>query len=436
MSIKALNADSTVFYLKAAQGDGSANDPIVPLYSTQFTDGANTDAFSRLRVSNPQGIFDAQLTYDLQPTLFEQITSGGGSISHDATERAALLDFTLATTGDDAVMQTFDYFPYQPGKSQQVFITFNMIEAATNVKKYARYGDASNGIEFYNDGTNNYVQIMTGTSAGNQTILQSAWNLDRLDGSGPSDDNPSGLTLDITKTQILVIDFQALYVGRVRIGFDINGIVYYVHQFENANNLVYPYIQTANLPIRCGMEASGAATTTMYYICSSVISEGGQEITSSYDFSINATGTAGNGTRTHLLSIRPKTTFNSIINRVKLLIESIDILVTGNSPVYWELVIGQALTLPSYTDVNTTYSAFEIADNETLNGSPAIVLAAGYVASTSQVKGVVRQSINTRYPITLDAEGANRDLGTLTLLITGQGATSATSAAISWREVR
>jgi hypothetical protein len=107
------------------------------------------DAFSRLRVSNPSYVFDGQLTYDLQPLLFEQITNGSGAtVTHDATNRTALMTFSSTPTGGKSYMQTFEHFRYTSGRSQLSFITFNMIEAVANTLKFAGYSDGVNGIEF------------------------------------------------------------------------------------------------------------------------------------------------------------------------------------------------------------------------------------------------------------------------------------------------
>jgi len=63
-------------------------------------DSANLDAFSRLRVSNPLTLFNAQFTYNLQPLLFEQITSGAGAtIAHNTTNRYAAMTFAATPTG-------------------------------------------------------------------------------------------------------------------------------------------------------------------------------------------------------------------------------------------------------------------------------------------------------------------------------------------------
>lgn len=184
-------------------------------------DGANLDAFSRVRVSNSVTLFDSQLTYGLNPLIYEQVTAEtGATITHDSTNRCALMTFASTPTGGTSYMQSYEHIPYQPSKSQLIFCTFNFIEHTTNCLKFAGYGDSNNGIFLESNGTDFQVKIHSNTSNGDQTATQANWNLDVMDGTGVS-----GKTLDVTKTQILVIDFQALYVGRVRIGFDIDGVV-------------------------------------------------------------------------------------------------------------------------------------------------------------------------------------------------------------------
>ena len=107
---------------------------------------ANFDAFSRLRVSNPEQVFDTQFTYDLQPFQFEQVTSGAeATIAHDATNRCASITFDGATSGDYAFMQSYDFCRYQPGRSQLAFITFDMDGPTEGVTKFAGLWDGDDG---------------------------------------------------------------------------------------------------------------------------------------------------------------------------------------------------------------------------------------------------------------------------------------------------
>lgn len=401
------------------------------IYSAIPEPSAARDAFGRWRVSNPETIFDAQFTYNLQPLVFDTITVGANtSINYDAVNHLADMKFASSPTGSTVAMQSFEYLRYQPGKSQQVFVTFNMWGGQSNIVKFAGYSDGDNGIEFIMNGTTPSFRILSETGEGDETVAQSSWNLDKLNGSGLSGDS-----LDFTKVQILVIDFQALYVGRVRVGFDIDGELVYAHEFDHANVDSYPYMATANLPLRVGMTSSATVSDSIYFICSSVISEGGQELVSGYPFSVNATVTAGNGTDTHILAIQPKTTFAGETNRVKFRLESIDIAVTGANPVIWKLCVGQAYTSTSSADVNATYSAMETYSG-TLSGSPGLVMETGIVPATSQSKAAEFKQTTLRIPITLDHEGLQRDMGRLTLLVQGIGGTSVTYASFNWVEIR
>jgi hypothetical protein len=392
----------------------------------------SSDAFGRHRVSSPEYVFDSQLTYNLQPLLFEQITAqSGATIAHDATDRNALLTFASTPTGGSAIMQTFEHFRYQPGRSQLVFVTFNFVAGVANCLKFAGYSDGTNGVELQYNGTTMRLAILSGTGHGNQYVNQADWD-DPLNGEGRS-----AVTVDWSKQQILGVDLQALYVGRVRAYLDIDGCLVQFHEDDNANSETSPYIQTANLPVRVGMTCTGTVSTTMRFNCCTVISEGGQKDIAGFQFSQEGTVTAASGAQTHILSVRPKTTFNSIANRSKFVLENIEVTVTGANPVKWELVIGQAISgTTTFNDVNATYSGFEYNTAGTISGAPAIVVAAGYVTATNQSRTNVSSRVDLRYPITLNAAGAVRSLGTLSLIVTGIGGTSATRAIMNWREIR
>ncbi len=406
-------------------------------------DGANLDAFSRLRVSNPLILHNSQFTYDLAPLIMEQITLGtGATVTYDSTNRNALMTFSSTPTGGKAYMQSYEYLPYQPGRSQLIFVTFNMVAAVANTLKFAGYSDGVNGVEFQNNGTDNQFVVYSASGLGNETVTQTNWNLDRLDGTGPS-----GITLDITKTQILIIDIQALYVGRVRVGFDLGGEIVYAHEFLHSNLVLYPYIQTANLPVRCGMTCTGTVSTTMNFICSAVISEGGSEDINvfGYTFSTSASrAIASVGNSIQLLSLRPRLTFNGITNRSRVAYIDVEIYLDGNGAVKWELLVGQAITGGAWADVNTNYSSSEAnpTDNgtatATLSGSPLVVIDVGWVSSSAQTQSVTNTAVVSRYPITLDAAGLQRVNGSLTLKVTTINIVSSPTVygAIKFREIR
>ena len=113
-------------------------------------------------------------------------------------------------------------------------------------------------------------------------------------------------------------------------------------------------------------------------------------------------------------------------------------MVTGNNPVLWELVVGAAFTVaPTYADVNTTYSSTEYGTGGTFaNLTNGIVLMSGHIASNNSTKDAIERHVSLRHPVALNRAGAVTALGTLSLLVTGIGGTSATRSLIEFDEIR
>lgn len=407
------------------------------------SDSPSVDAFGRWRVSNPVTLFESNFRYDLAPLQYEAITSGG-TVTHNATDSHALLT-TTASGAQLAAMQSYRWIRYQPGKSQMVLLTFLLGAAAANVTRRVGLFSATNSgatvtpvngvyLEQTGASTVNLVRINAGTQA-DDTQAQASWNIDTF-GAGAL--NPSGKTLDLTKAQILVIDLQWLGTGRVRVGFDIDGIIFYAHEFRHANSVTDVYMQSATLPVRYELSTAAAAAATMKCICAAVVSEGGQENSGGYSFAAEFTGTAGNGTRVHLGSLRKFLTFNAIQNRYPLSPVELNTLVTGINPVLFELVYGATFSAGP-TWAAAAFNAYSGAEITTAGGTIStapIVAQAWYNAASAQNNSGVSKEIADLFPLELNAAGANFALATLSIFATGVGGTSACRASLRWKELR
>lgn len=238
--------------------------------------GTNLDAFGRLRVSQPYTLFDSQNRYQKDPQFSEELTTGG-TATFVANESS--VDLTVTTSsGSKVVRQTFRTFPYQPGKGLLVLATFVMNAKKAGLRQRVGYFSSSNGVFLQLAGTGEPEFVLrtntSGTPSDARTVAQSSWNGDKLDGNGAS-----GITLDLTKAQILWMDFEWLGVGSVRCGFIIDGQYIVCHTFNNANDIDKVYMTTAILPVRYEIEntVATASASTLTQICSSVISEGGYD---------------------------------------------------------------------------------------------------------------------------------------------------------------
>lgn len=103
---------------------------------------------------------------------------------------------------------------------------------------------------------------LTGTSGAvvsktiDTKIAQSLWNIDKMDGTGPS-----GMNLDLTKAQMIYMDYSWYGAGAVRFGFkDIKGEVVYCHRIVNNNVNTEAYMRSGNLPARYETNTQGAYT--------------------------------------------------------------------------------------------------------------------------------------------------------------------------------
>lgn len=411
--------------------------PNTPFFGGVIGQPAVGDAFSRVRVSNPQTLFDSTFQYDLQPLLYEQITTAGGSIAHLPNQSSASLVVTGAS-GASAAIQSREYHRYQPGKSQMLITTFIMGAAVANVVKRVGYFDSSDGVYLEQNGTTDIAFTLrtstSGSPSNSNRVVKSSWNIDKFDGTGPS-----GLVLDLTKAQILVIDLQWLGMGRVRCGFDINGIIYYAHQFLNANVLTATYMKTANLPNRWEISNSAAsAGDSMQATCASVVSEGGFEDERGFTF------TANNGitpvsvtTRRAVLSIRPKATFNSITNRALLSALEMEVGVLAQDA-FIELVYNPTFTgTPTWTSVDaSSITEFSVHGDAALGAITGGIVVVSLTAPNAAQRAIYTREILSKLPLVLDAAGANPiALSVVATRSSGSG-TSSVVGHLNWKELR
>lgn len=330
-------------------------------------DSPSIDAFARWRTSEPFTIFDSKQIHDNQPLFWDDSeTSGSGTSSAHSTDEAATTISVGATTAGTRVRQTFQRFNYQPGKSQMILCTWGEFDTSTGITKRVGYFDGENGLFFESDeGTVRVVRrtYVTGSAVDNQ-VDQSSWNLDHLDG-GADANNPSGISLDFTKTQIGFIDFEWLGVGRVRMGFVIDGIPVYCHEFNNANNLTTVYMSTPNLPVRYEIANDGTgAADDFVHICSSVQSEGGQ----------NKNGVLRHKDSGSVSSLSTGTTYAMVGLRLQsgkldgvIDLETLSIICSStNDQAHWELKFNPTVA-GTFTYANETNSLVQTATGSSSN---------------------------------------------------------------------
>jgi hypothetical protein len=336
-------------------GTQDVNILTIPDVSIQSSDSPSVDAFGRWRVSNPITLFDSKLLYDKAPLFWSEKLIGLAASGHSVAD--SMVTMTVMGNGDTAVRQTKTRMNYQPGKSQLVMMTtvFGSPSAATT-KRVGAF-DANNGLFFeYQNDTIYCVRRKGGVDT---KTADADWNLDKLDGTGPS-----GVVVDWTKSHIIAMDYEWLGVGRVRYGLVIDGLIIYVHQYLNANNFDSTYIATPNLALRYEISSSGGAGS-LVHICSSVISEGGSE-----DNGVIRATSTGNahldanvaGTVYGIIGVRLKSTsFDATVKPI-----SLSMIATTNDNFEWLLCINPTVA-GSVSWGNYSNSVLQVAYGATAN---------------------------------------------------------------------
>jgi hypothetical protein len=397
----------------------------------EFLDGAAVDAFGRQRVSVPMSEWGYTNQYGANSVMIEQWVVGTGNSSHDPNNSAVIMTTGGTGSGAKCSRQTRQYFRYVPGKSMLILQTGTLGAAKANVRQRRGYFDDNNGVFFEQTvaGMSVVLRSFSTGAAVDTAILQANWNVDKFDGIGPS-----GIVFDSTKVQVFVIDLQWLGAGRVRYGFSIGGQTYYCHEIMNANVITTTYMTTANLPLRAEIENTGvaASTTTMSITCATVIIEGDGDRGGYYDHAVgNGITTIGVTTRRAVLSIRPKATFNSIVNRAVITPQSIQLIAATNNS-YYEVVYGGTLGgSPAWTSAGANSTVeYDVAGTTVTGGE---VIASGFIVSgQGQSATSLTADLATQYPIVLDHAGANPI--NLSIVCTSFTATSTVSAAINYHE--
>jgi hypothetical protein len=399
--------------------------------------GTNLDAFGRVRVSNPETLFDSSHRYADNNLWATQIV-GTAAATFSADE--GLVNLTVGpANNDEIVRETTKVFSYQPGKSLLVMNTFVMGTAKANLRQRVGYYGAANGIYFERDGTSLYMverSSVTGVVVNTQ-VAQANWNQDTLDGSG-SASNPSGLTLDASKAQILYMDIEWLGLGTVRTGFIIDGAFIPVHNFNHANLVNTTYITTASLPMRYEMKNTAATSgaSTLKQVCSTVISEGGYQLAGAQQ----SVGTAINAPRTlttaatfyPVVSIRLKTTRLDAI----VILTAVSILgITNNANYKWEVAVRGTTTGGTWVSAGTNSGVeYNITGTSFAVGTGRI-LATGFFQGSNQGAGPVDILKEALFASQLERDPFTPTAYELTLACTSASNGDQVLASLDWEEI-
>jgi len=401
-----------------------------------------TDAFGRLRVSSPLTLFDSSHRYK-DNGLWNTSTASGGTVVFSPNEGLVNLNVNT-TSGSQVLRETTKVFSYQPGKSLLVMNTFVMAAPQDNLRQRVGYFGTDNGIYCQLENLPRPIvsfverSLVTGAvtetrisqNGGTYGITDTGWNVDRLDGAGPS-----GVTLDITKAQIMFMDIEWLGEGTVRVGFIIDGNFIVCHKFNHANLITSTYITTASLPLRYEITNldTTASPSTLKQVCSSVISEGGYELRGAQQAVgtpiTTPTSLAIAGTYYPIVSIKLRSGYLDSV----VILTALSIMGVSTGIYNWQIIASGTTTggawVPAAVDSAVEYN---ITGTSFAGGR---ILASGFLTSSTQASVSLDILKEALFAFQLERNTFTSTSYEITLVVSASTNTELIYASMDWEEV-
>jgi len=344
----------------------------------------------------------------------ELICTEAGTLVDSTVDSSLILNVT-STPGSIYINRSQRQY-YISGQSHLSEATFNMGTFVPGIRTSVGYNDFDDGLRFERDATTGELSIIirsstSGSVDDSRVFKQSEWNVDRLDGSKASGGtlNPSGITVDWTKVQLVGIDLQWFGVGRIRWFISYQGAPILIHETSHTNVNDVVYMQNPHLPISYEIEnVSAASSATFKQICAASFTEG-MEPASIYKHTVNNDSTTVALVSTayrNVISIRPRQFFRNKQNKGMIVPLTITLNNTGLNALIFK-VIADGTVVGTYTPHNTTESIMEVCIGTagTYTAGTGIAKDSDYVNSSSPLSGIGVGIFDQRYRLQIDAAG-------------------------------
>jgi hypothetical protein len=373
-------------------------------------------AFGELETISPTPVIQTDFIYNVNADMVDTTLVGSGTVTQDD---AMVVLQTTAAASSSATVATKRFVKYRPGQGVHVRGTAIFTTGVANSQQLFGCGDADNGFFFGFDGAS--YGILHRNDGVDTWTPQASWNGDKMDGSGPT-----GQTIDPTKGNVYQVSFQWLGFGQVTFAMEdsVSGRFVTVHTLNYANTATVPSLSNPSFPII--WEAENSTNTSNITVkgascCAEV--EGKLE----YLGPTNAVGNTKTGVTTALtnvLTLRNKTTYQTLTNRTPIKVLKYTVSVDGTKPAEFQMIKDATLGgSPSYTDVSTNTSVIDY-DTAGTTVTGGTVIDFGSLASA----GSLSESGTT----TTDVELLPGE--TLTLAVNATTSTTDATVTIRWVE--
>lgn len=385
-------------------------------------------SLNRRKVSTSRQTFFNTFQYNKDPLIWDEATTGTAESVFD--EYAGGLFLTVGNSaGDEIVRQTRNVVRYIPGSANEAIFVVRLNEFEPGIRKRFGVFDEDNGVYFEKGVDDYYVAIRRNTPTGlnERRVKRADWNVDRLDGTGPS-----GLTLQETSMQMFAIEYEWYGAGVVEFKLVFDNNAYPLHRFNSGNIEDLPWSNTPFVPMRFEL------TNVDGVVGDHQILQGSS--------AVNAEGSAGplgreENVTTPLTGITVSTAneFRPVLSirlrpdrlRGVILPLQFQLAALDNSAIFYKITRDAQLVGADFQPLGAnSFADFDISATDFTDGEP---IQTGYISPSSQGQ-------TFGFPEDTILQLGRNDLGTtpqnFTILAASISANKEVFASLSWVEVR
>lgn len=212
------------------------------------------------------------------------------------------------------------------------------------------------------------TEVQTGVAHTTNWTYQEDFNLDRLDGKGPSK-----MKIDPSKLNVFQIDFRWLGAGQIAFAIEnsLNGDMIYFHHIHYSNRNTSVHLDNPSLKIGYVAASLGGTGTNVTVSGASILGAiQGVVNSTSYPESRSATRSSLNsgGTLYHMLTLHNRLILNNKINTREILLKSISAGAVSAASTPIKVVLYKNVDFAAdleYITINDTYSSALISTTQT-----------------------------------------------------------------------
>lgn len=306
--------------------------------------------------------FAVVFDYFIDPTKVNVEITGGGTVTQvESRMKLEVLAGAPGTAKAQSVQRTI----YRPGHELSALFEAAFTEGAPGlVQRCGIYDDTDGYYLSVND--ENELEATIRVNGNNVTINRNDFNLDRLDGSGPSKFN---------------INLQSLLVYRISYGYleailEVYGGFFTgwvpFQTFDFTNTFPTVIIESPNLPITFEIESDGSVDLKMFSASwhGSAVGTRRERITNDH-YGFGATRTVGTG-ETYIGSIKVKDNFQGQLNKIPVDMRNVSGSGSGSNVHVFRIYKNVPLLAPVWENLIGDQSVVEIDVTGDFNGVPPL----------------------------------------------------------------